>query len=1210
MLTPWLLIQRSLLYHWRSNVAIALGVAAATAVLSGALMVGDSMRGSLRTLTLDRLASVDQLILSEGFFREELAEDLSKLEAGERHYDQIAPVIFFPGGTVENEGEQARSSNVTVIGANQEFVELDVPGSWPKSPQTQLPQAMPTDENVAINQALADDLGITAADVEAGNVTLTLRIPKRDQLPSDSSLGKKDDLIESLVGLQVDFILPNRGLGRFGLHPSQADPLNIYVPIELLQDALARTVLKHKPSTQQANMLLLSSKSDTLVPADVTRQLRDSMRPALEDLGLIMKRASLSFESRLESVDSGDDAVTETVFDYWAVSSERLVMNQSVATAIEEAFPDAKPVFIYLANDIRVTDSDDSDENENEEEQDGIPFSMVASIDFDGSFHPVSSISGDPIEALNANEIVLNQWAADDLGAKVGDKIELTFFEPESKGGQQVERDATFTLADIVKLVEPQKPPVVRRRGKLKPAVFAERPTLANDMQLTPEVPGLTDADSIENWDLPFETADKIRPQDDDYWTSYRTTPKAFVSLSAGQDLWNSRFGRVTGFRIPISAGDRSEIEQRLSAALIQSNAATGLELVDIKRRGLEASSGSTPFDVLFLALSMFVIGAALILVTLLFRLALQQRATELGVLAAVGIGPSALRKSFMIEMLCVAAAGVWLGVQMGVGYAAIMVYGLTTWWVGAISRPFLKLHISVTSLAVGLVVSLLICAATIFWSLRSMRKQSATRLLAGQWEDSSGAAKEKRRSRWPVWMLGIVAVGLSVLATTLAGEAQAGAFMGAGFLMLAALLMFVLQWLKQPQSRTAGVGKEGNAVDSLFAMANRAARRNPLRSALTMGLVAVASFLIVAVSSFRLSPNVEGTAGFDWIATSSQPIIDPIQLAGDVQDASDAQVFSIRYRDGEDASCNNLYQSTQPRVLGVPQEFIDSFDQQGSNELTPFGWGGTLASSDDERANPWRLLAGVGAGNTEVHAGTKEDPIPVLIDKNTANYSLKIYLPGTKFHVDYDSGETVHFEAVGFLANTILQGSLIAAEQDFLNAFPSAAGYRYFLIRESGGAKVATQLEDQFQDYGFDARSATTTLANFMSVQNTYLSTFQSLGGLGLLLGTFGLAAVQLRSVLERKKELALMQAVGFGRGQLSRMILLENVWLLATGLAIGLVAALFSTLPHWLIGSASIPWLDLMVIFIAIALAGLLSAWLASRSVARMPLLESLRV
>jgi len=97
-----------------------------------------------------------------------------------------------------------------------------------------------------------------------------------------------------------------------------------------------------------------------------------------------------------------------------------------VAAAIQEAFPDAKPVFTYLANDIRVAESD---------EKAGVPFSMVASIDFDGSFQPVSAISGDPIGPLDDREIVLNQWASEDLGAKVGDSIELTFFEPESKGG-------------------------------------------------------------------------------------------------------------------------------------------------------------------------------------------------------------------------------------------------------------------------------------------------------------------------------------------------------------------------------------------------------------------------------------------------------------------------------------------------------------------------------------------------------------------------------------------------------------------------------------------------------------------------------------------------------------------------------------------------------------------------------------------------------
>ena len=97
-----------------------------------------------------------------------------------------------------------------------------------------------------INQALADDLGILAGDVENATAKITVRIPKQAQLAADSALGKKTDLIESLVDLRVIKILPNQGLARFGLFPSQDDPLNVFVPIELLQDSLARTVLKHK----------------------------------------------------------------------------------------------------------------------------------------------------------------------------------------------------------------------------------------------------------------------------------------------------------------------------------------------------------------------------------------------------------------------------------------------------------------------------------------------------------------------------------------------------------------------------------------------------------------------------------------------------------------------------------------------------------------------------------------------------------------------------------------------------------------------------------------------------------------------------------------------------------------------------------------------------------------------------------------------------
>ena len=65
---------------------------------------------------------------------------------------------------------------------------------------------------------------------------------------------------------------------------------------------------------------------------------------------------------------------------------------------------------------------------------------------------------------------------------------------------------------------------------------------------------------------------------------------------------------------------------------------------------------------------------------------------------------------------------------------------------------------------------------------------------------------------------------------------------------------------------------------------------------------------------------------------------------------------------------------------------------------------------------------------------------------------------------------------------------------------------------------------------------------AGFHRVENTYLSTFQMLGGLGLLLGTLGMAAVLLRNVLERRRELALLRAVGYNAGHLALMVIAEN--------------------------------------------------------------------
>src|SRR5205807_7966969 len=120
-------------------------------------------------------------------------------------------------------------------------------------------------------------------------------------------------------------------------------------------------------------------------------------------------------------------------------------------------------------------------------------------------------------------------------------------FEPETTNGEAREEWAECRVKAIVPLTEPKSGD--SRRG---PAVYDQRATPANDPDLTPEVKGITDQATIPDWDPPFPFDQRrIRTQDDLYWENHRTTPKAYISLAAGQILWGSRFGTETSFRFP-----------------------------------------------------------------------------------------------------------------------------------------------------------------------------------------------------------------------------------------------------------------------------------------------------------------------------------------------------------------------------------------------------------------------------------------------------------------------------------------------------------------------------------------------------------------------------------------------------------------------------------------------------------------------------------
>jgi ABC-type antimicrobial peptide transport system permease subunit len=208
-------------------------------------------------------------------------------------------------------------------------------------------------------------------------------------------------------------------------------------------------------------------------------------------------------------------------------------------------------------------------------------------------------------------------------------------------------------------------------------------------------------------------------------------------------------------------------------------------------------------------------------------------------------------------------------------------------------------------------------------------------------------------------------------------------------------------------------------------------------------------------------------------------------------------------------------------------------------------------------------------------------------------------------------TGRPVTLEIVGLLRNSIFQGDLLISERNLLVLFPQTRGYRYFLARAPQGElnKTSTVLEDRLGDFGLDATRAHDRLAALLAVQNTYLSTFQALGGLGLLLGTLGLAAVQLRSVLERRGELALLRAGGFRKRRIAALVLYEIAALMLLGLAIGAVAALVAILPHLLHGAAQFPWLPLGAMLVAVIACGLIAGLAAVRAAVSLPLMPTLR-
>ena len=1021
------------------------------------------------------------------------------------------PLLSLKGYAVAPDGGR-RADLIQVLGVTDRF--------WELAPEGPVSITLGPEE-IALNEQLASQLDLVPGD------EVLVRVQNVQLMPGDAPLSVGADTSTALR-LEVAAVVDERHFGAFSLRANQVLPMNAFVSYDLLSQRMG--------IEGRANVILIAGKAEHALTAEsIVQAARDSWEIADAGLTLTVR----------------DDSVE--------LLSERIFIDSAVEKAARET--GAAGILTYFVDRlIREQPAIDGS---------SIPYSFVSAIE-----QPLAArFLGDLHGELGADEIVLNRWAADDLGAEVGDTILLEYRIPDERGALSPRR-RSFRLRMVV-------------------------PVSVDAESLLPGFPGISGTENCRDWDPGFSMdVSLIRDTDEEYWDTYGGSPKAFISPQAAKNMWANRFGSLTSFRFDLrrirstmdSGVSDSSIVALLSRQLAEriDPAALGFTFVPLRELLLDASGAGVDFGSLFIGLSIFLVASSLLLTALLLSLSILQRRQEHGILVAVGFAPRHVRRIVLIEMLFVAFTGCVLGIPLGIGYNAVILRGLETIWNDAVRTGALEQHVTGASLAGGFAAGLLMSMLVIVLGIRKSTRMQPVRLLAGGDSAPSPVLSPKHRMLRRVLPVALSAAGaIGLLAVGLAGDRtlRLGAFFGTG-----ALLLF--SGIASLHLLLAG-GRFGGSRLSAWSLGRKSSVRRRVRTVTVTALVASGIFVVIAVGANRQAPATDphakksGTGGFVLFGETAVPILDGDTLRVAGGDLDEVTFAAFRVLEGDDASCLNLNRVQNPQVLGVDPDSL-------SGRFSFFTTG-------DERflSDPWQTL----------NETTSDGAIPAIADQTVLAWGLGKSVGDDITYVN-EHGQSTSLRLVASIENSIFQGNLIISEKHFTEQFPSVAGRRLFLVDASPGdtERVAKTLARTLAPFGIRLTRTAERLREFSSVQNTYLSIFLLLGGLGVLLGTVGLGVVVVRNTLESRSEYGLLAAVGCSRGKIRRIIASEHIVPVVFGSVIGVGSAIVSIQPVMMqttrpdLGSTAV-LLGLLV------LCSFLWVWVAARLVTRGDFFAALR-
>jgi putative ABC transport system permease protein len=1064
------LVLRSVVHYRRSHAGLLVGTALAAAILSGALIVGDSVDHTLHTYAMQRLGKINLAVVSpDRMFSQQLGDSLQmELKT------PVARVLALPGMAIyqnPESGKKIQVNKVQALGVEENF------WSFGDGPAIQLDR-----REAALDQRLASALGVKTGD------TVALRISKPDLLSRDAPLSSREEEASQRANFTVKAIVTDNQMGRFGLAASQLPPSNVFVSLSDLQQLSA--------SQGQADLLLVGEGASLEV---AEAAIAKSWKPEYSGL-----RVQQRGERTLQ------------------LESNRIFLDESTEKAAL-ALPGAKGALTYLANSIQ-------------NDRYSTPYSFMT--------------AGGPFtEGLGDDEIVVNAWLAEQLDTREGERVTITYFEVLPSNRFE-ERSREFTVKSVLSMEE-----------------------FALEEELVPEFPGLSNVESCKDWKIGMPMDQKLLEDtpNEEYWDEYRDTPKALITLAAGQSMWSNRFGGLTAVRFDRGSTSSEQIMDGLSKNMGPRD--VGLEVRAVRDDAAAAASQAMDLGGLFLGMSFFLLGSALMLTGLLYAFGAQQRAEEIGVLSALGYTRPRIRGIMLAEAMIVAIPGSILGAGFGLAYAWTLLIGLASAWQNAVGRIPVLFHARAESLAIGVIATIVCALIAAAFTLRRLFRHTTTELLNADFTQESRLRIPGRAGLIVAVIAVFAAAGLIAYGIVFPPADVAGLFFGSGFLTLSAGLLFARRLLTPSPMRRA----VHPPTTPTLALLNATRRRG--RSLGIVSSLAAGGFLVLAVSSMQsdVSANADkrwsGTGGFALYADATVPILNPEDLD---KAAPGTKAHGIRVFDGDDASCLNLNHAIRPRVLGVDEKQfagLNAFVEESDNEL-------------------WKLLDSVRDDGT----------IPALVgDSDTAMWTLKKKTGPDGDVLTYrdEAGRDVPVKLVGRLPMrlSVFQGTILVSAKNFTKLWPSQEGFRVFLIDSSSSSQTDAieKLQLAFDRFGLDVVPSTERLAMFHAVEGTYLSMFLVLGGIGLLLGASATGVVVLRNLLERRREIALLRALGFSSDAVFKLFAFEYGMLLVLGTIIGGIASIIAMLPAMTSSHSEGSPLWRLTVFAAVLGGALLCAGLA---------------